>query len=121
MVGTTTKNLSRPELEGDTVTTTPQPKERIKVWRPQGFAGVEVELFENISEFNVPLYFMDGFYEITVARGPETKLHYMNTDHRFNAHEDLFLIQHPGETVGATALDEETADGAYLAVTCGSH
>ena len=83
------------------------PEPRVKVWRPQGFEGVEIELFENLPEFHVPLYFMDGFYEITVARGPEFKLHYMKANHRFNPNEDLFLIQQPGGTVSAASLNSE--------------
>ena len=83
------------------------PEPRVKVWRPQGFEGVEVELFENIANFHVPLYYMNGFYEITVARGPEFKLHYMSANHRFSPDEDLFLIQHPGEMVSATSLDSK--------------
>ena len=75
------------------------PPERIKVWRPQGFAGLEVELFENISSLEIPDVYLDGFYEITVARAGNIKLHYMDTNHDIVALEDLFLVQHPGETI----------------------
>ena len=75
------------------------PPERIKVWRPQGFAGLEVELFENVSSLEIPDVYLDGFYEMTVARVGNIRLHYMDTNHDIVALEDLFLVQHPGETI----------------------
>ena len=80
------------------------PQERIKVWRPQGFAGLEVELFENVSVLEVPSVYFDGFYEMTVGRGDDIRLHYMNTNYNLVALEDLFLVQHPGETASPCAF-----------------
>ena len=82
------------------------PQERIKVWRPQGFAGLEVELFENISVLEIPNVYFDGFYEMTVARGGNIKLHYMHTNYHLVAFKNLFLVQHPGETVKAINGDD---------------
>ena len=82
------------------------PQERIKVWRPQGFAGLEVELFENVSVLEIPSIYFDGFYEMTVARGSGIRLHYMNTNYNLVALEDLFLVQHPGETASHKPLDD---------------
>ena len=51
---------------------------RVKVWRPQGFAGLEVDKFENIPNLHIPVYPLNG-YEFTVARGAKATIHYMKS------------------------------------------
>ena len=86
------------------IAATTQAKTRIKVWRPQGFTGIEVELFDNLDHLHMPRSFLDGFYEITVARGHQCKLYYMGAEHRFWSKEDRFLVQHPGETLSGSGV-----------------
>ena len=81
-----------------------RPQTRVKVWRPQGVAGVEVELFENIPQLQTPILFLDGFYEMTVATPSDFKLYYMGAMQRFSARENIFLVQHPGESVGGQGI-----------------
>ena len=85
--------------------TAPQPKERIKVWRPQGFAGVEVDKFENIPDLHIPIYHMEG-YELTVAKGPEATVHYGKSRHHIKSGDGLFFMQNPGEPVGTTVTED---------------
>ncbi len=91
-----------------------RPQERIKVWRPQGTAGVEVELFDNIPSFDLPPVYFDGYYEFTVARASSYRFRYMNAVHRFSSVDNLFFVQRPGETFSATSRDGLSATARIL-------
>ena len=73
-----------------------QPQERIKVWRPQGFEGVELEFFENLPDLVVEPFVMQG-YELTVALQGEAKVRYAGQNYRWENFKDIFLAQHPDE------------------------
>ena len=84
------------------------PAPSMKVWRPQGFAGVEVERLENLRHMNYPAFLLPG-HEINVVRSSyEYKIDYARNTYRFDGHtSDLFLSQHPGEVFeGNTSSNE---------------
>ena len=81
--------------------TAPQPEERIKVWRPQGFTGLELDTFESVPDLHIPVYFLNG-YEFTVAFKSAVTMRYMKTTQYLETGQGLFFVQHPGETVGAS-------------------
>ena len=80
-------------------------RERVKVWRPLEVAGLEVEIFENLPDLNLPHVYFDGFYEMTVASGGNYKFRYMGAEHLFAEPDNLFLVQHPGETASVISSD----------------
>ena len=85
-----------------------QGQERIKVWRPKGFAGVEVERLDNLQNMNYPAFMLPG-YDINVVRSSgEYKIGYARNAYRFNSHvSGLFLSQHSGEVFEGNAFDNE--------------
>ena len=74
----------------------PDSQSRLKVWRPVGFGGLEVEQFENVQDLVVPHYLMPGYEIITCFEGT-AKVEYAREIHRFDNVKSLFLAQHPGE------------------------
>ncbi len=88
--------------------------EGIKVWRPQEFAGLEVELFESVPSLEMPPIYFDGFYEMTVARAGNFSFRYIKTKRYLVPKEDLFVVQHPGETARITPLDDAPATARTL-------
>ena len=76
--------------------------ERIKVWRPQEFAGVEVECFDNLSDLVIEPSIMQG-YEFTVVIQGSSKLRYAGQNYRYKDVDHLFIAQHPDEVISADA------------------
>ncbi len=73
-----------------------QPGERIKVWRPQGFAGVEVECFENSKDLVLEPFVLQS-YDITVVLQGDCKLGFAGETYRWENVNHLFLAQYPNE------------------------
>ena len=75
-------------------------KAQMKVWRPQGFAGVEVERFDNLYRLSLPKRYMVE-YEFTLSMRIEghVRLHYQGEKHVTSSHDALLFMQHPGETL----------------------
>ena len=80
----------------------------MKVWRPQGFAGVEVERFDNVKGLSFPLTMMAA-HEITVVHSSgESTPSYERQPHRFKA-DNLYLNQHVGALCSWNTLDDISA------------
>ena len=74
----------------------------MKVWRPAGFGGLEIEEADLISNLIIPPHLLTG-YELTVALGGSTTIRYRNENFFFEDYRNLFLMQHPGEVISASA------------------
>ena len=80
------------------------PEPMMKVWRPRGFAGVEIDIFENVQEFELtPLVFQN--YEITVGWGSGWT-RYGEQVVKYVQAEGLVLAQHPGEVCAVHASSD---------------
>ena len=73
-------------------------KAQLKVWRPSGFSGVEVERFDNARDLVLEPALLTA-HELTVVYGGAAQLHYANQDYRFTRAQGLFLAQHAGEVL----------------------
>ncbi len=84
------------------------PEPTVKVWRPQGFAGVELEKFDYMTTCHLPKRFMLE-YDITVTRIYEgnAKIFYRGEKQVVTPHRELLYLQHAGEMleVDAPACD----------------
>ena len=83
-----------------------QPKERVKVWRPQGFVGLEVEQFDKQSDLVVPAFVVPG-HELTVFLEGSAYLKYSGRSYRFSEVAHLFLAQHPSEIFFGEARSDQ--------------
>ena len=83
------------------------PEPRIKVWRPQGFAGVEVEFFENLKDLVIKPFVLQG-YELTIVLHGNPKLRFAGESYRWENVDYLFLAQHPNEIFSGDARGEQT-------------
>ena len=72
------------------------PEPSVKVWRPQGFAGVEVECFDNLSDLVLEPFVLHG-YDITVMLEGDCKLGYAGENYQWENANNLFMVQHPNE------------------------
>ena len=82
------------------------PEPRVKVWRPQRFAGVELECFENLSDLMIEPFMMQG-YELTVFIKGSSKVSFAGENYRWENVDHLFLVQHPGEIGSADGRSED--------------
>lgn len=78
---------------------------RIKVWRPQGFAGVEVEIFENAQGYVDPKTVLDEYHFNVTFRG-SAQVMYAGARHRFRYTYPLAMVQQPGEAYAMDARGE---------------
>lgn len=85
-----------------------RPQGQVKVWRPEGCAGLEVEKFDQLPHLELQPFVLQG-HELTVAfrDSPTFRLRYRNTPYNLRIQEDLFLMQHLGETVSGVSLEEK--------------
>lgn len=90
-----------------------QAETRVKVWRPQGFPGVEVECFDNLSDLVIEPLVMQG-YEFTVAIQGSAKLRYAGEKYEWKDLNQLFLAQHPGELASLDARGEQAVSAWNL-------
>ena len=82
------------------------PEPMMKVWRPQGFAGVEVERFDNVKDLVIPPFALAGHDVVVVIEGDAT-VKYAGKQHRFTKVKHLFLSQHPGEVFSADGRSDK--------------
>lgn len=78
---------------------------RVKVWRPQGFEGVEVEIFENVRDYIDPKSVL-GEYHFNVNFRGQARVTYAGARHDLRFHYPLVMVQHPGEVYAADARGE---------------
>ena len=83
------------------------PEPVMKVWRPQGFAGVEVERFDNIPRLTFPPTVLNG-HDLTVShRFGFNKFKYGRKQYSLRGGRRKFFTQHAGEVFAATPHDDE--------------
>lgn len=73
---------------------------RLKVWRPAGFEGLEVEQFDKQEGLVIPSSVLAG-HELTIALEGDALLKFAGESQRFSKIDHLFLAQHPGEVLFA--------------------
>ena len=78
---------------------------RVKVWRPQGFEGVEVEIFENVQNYVDPKSVLDEYHFNVNFRG-QARVTYAGARHDLRYHYPLVMVQQPGELYAADARGE---------------
>ena len=78
------------------------PESKVKVWRPQGFEGVEVELLENLKSQSAPKQLLLG-HEITCWLGGGASFEYRKMRHAYYDVKNMFLAQTAGETYSLEA------------------
>ena len=83
-----------------------RPQERIKVWRPQGFAGVELECFDNVRDLVIEPFVMQG-YEVTVVLRGTAKLRFAEQSYQWKGVDHLFLVQHLNEVFSGETQGEQ--------------
>lgn len=82
-----------------------------KVWRPEGFGGVELEKFNNLTNFSLPPYFMEH-YDFTVSRGKGTVTYPDDVCHAERM--DTLFMQNVGETIGVSVPHDQVSDAWTL-------
>ena len=77
-----------------------QPEAKMKVWQPEGFAGVEIEKFDGVLEYIAPKGRL-RFYDLTVSMNVHNtvRIDYRGEKHTIAPHDKLLYLQHPGELV----------------------
>ena len=78
----------------------PDSQSRLKVWRPVGFEGLEVEQFDKQKGLIIPSSVLTG-HELTVVLEGDAYVKFSGESHRFNKIDQLFLAQHPNEVLFA--------------------
>lgn len=71
-------------------------QEQVKVWRPEGFEGLELEKFENVPSLCYPPFVLQT-YDLTVATGGGTTVHYAGSKYDFANLDFTFFAENPGE------------------------
>ena len=79
----------------------------MKVWRPRGFAEVEVERFENVEDLVIAPFVLPG-HEISVVLKGGGRLEYKGEQYRLTS-DNLLLTQHPGEVIFADCRGVDTS------------
>ena len=73
----------------------------MKVWRPEGVEGLELEKFENAANLLYPPFILQT-YDLTVATGGGATIHYAGQKHTFANMDFVFFTENPGEVFAAT-------------------
>ena len=78
---------------------------RVKVWRPDGVAGVEIEIFEQTRGYLDPKTVLDE-YHFNVNFAGQARVTYAGARHRFHYTKPLVMVQQPNEVYAADARGE---------------
>jgi AraC-like DNA-binding protein len=84
------------------------PEPLSKVWRPQGFEGIEIESFRGVIADDFPTYYVTD-YEFTLITQGNLMMKYEGGNHFIKGTGnflDTLMFQHPHSTVGATWLGD---------------
>lgn len=79
--------------------------ERAKVWRPSGFTGIEIEIFENAPNYFDPRGVL-GAYHFNVNFSGSARVTYTGERHSFRYIRPLVMVQQPNEVYAADARGE---------------
>ena len=97
-----------------------QAQRRVKVWRPQGFEGVEVEIFENVRDYIDPKSVLDEYHFNVNFRG-QARVTYGGTRHDLRYRYPLVMVQQPGEVYEADARGEAMSGWNLCLFESGMH
>ena len=78
---------------------------RVKVWRPDGMEGIEVEIFEQTRNYLDPKTVLDE-YHFNVNFAGQARVTYAGARHRFHYTKPLVMMQQPGKVYAADASGE---------------
>ena len=92
------------------------PEPKVKVWRPQGFAGVEVTSVENFVDWHLPAYVQQSHDFVVNQQFGEVRARYGRQHYRHSSGHNLIWLQHAGELIHPVTLDDTPYSGCWISI-----
>ena len=94
-----------------------EPEARMKVWRPEGFAGVEVTQIEHVYLYQPPSVIVQNYDFVINRKFGRCKVDYGKRRYSYRPSRNLVWLQQPGEVFSAEPLDDSPLYSEWISLS----